>query len=120
MDSQESHGVWSHIESHAVAWSLGHGLLDEGLGLREPVSEGRVQVVGNVGGDEDSCGREVDGHMLSDYRSLTLGCPHSLWIAFALGDVRGRLSASYSSSGEVGPRCRHQETQVTYQTSIRV
>ena len=39
---------------------LGHGLLQERLGaLLEPVAEARVEIVGQVDGDEDSRGRGI-------------------------------------------------------------
>jgi hypothetical protein len=48
--------------THVGLHNLAHGLLDERLHSREPVSVRGVQVVSEIDGDEDSGGRRVDRH----------------------------------------------------------
>ena len=52
------------VESRIGFHDFGHGLLDERLGSREPVSVSAVQVVGQIEGDEDTGRRRVDRHVV--------------------------------------------------------
>lgn len=49
---------YTHVGLHDLA----HGLLDERLHSREPVSVRRVQVVSEIDGNENSGWRRVDRH----------------------------------------------------------
>ena len=54
-----------HIQSRVGLHDLGHGLLDQWLAAREPVTEGGVKVVGQVNANEQTSGGGVDGHVVS-------------------------------------------------------
>lgn len=53
-----------HIERGVSLHDLSHGLLDEGLDAREPVSESTEQVVSQVHADEEASRGGVDGHVV--------------------------------------------------------